>query len=93
MDHDAHLGKDRLTSRESTFGRRDDIVLPSHKFCDHGDSGSVLFGQDGGIVALLFEGHKHENSCDYGYGFATPIEHVFADIKDFAGITHIRIAE
>lgn len=93
MDHDAHLGKDRLTSRESTFGQRDDITPPNNKFCDHGDSGSVIFGEDGGIIALLFRGHKHDNSCDHGYGFATPIEHVFADIKDFAGITHIRIAE
>jgi hypothetical protein len=93
MDYDAHLGDDRLVTKEQVFGRRDDIDKPYRKLCDHGDSGSALFDEDGGIVGLLFRCHKHVDSCDRGYEFATPIEHVFADIKNFTGITNIRIAE
>lgn len=64
------------------------------KFCAHGDSGSVVFDDRGGIVGLLFRGHRNNKSFDDGYGYVTPIEHVFQDIKDFSKgqITDIRIA-
>ncbi|ENH75893.1 hypothetical protein FOC1_g10003034 [Fusarium oxysporum f. sp. cubense race 1] len=91
MDHDQHLGNARLVTTELVFGPRYDVDL-SIKLCAHGDSGSVLFDKDGGIVALLFRGHKHNDSYDDGYGYVTPIEHVFNDIKDFTDITNIRIA-
>ncbi|KAF5571078.1 hypothetical protein FPHYL_737 [Fusarium phyllophilum] len=92
MDHDHYLGDARLVTKEHVFGPREDLN-PSIKLCAHGDSGSVLFDNDGGIVALLFSGHKHQKTLDDGYGYVTPIEHVFDDIKDFTDITNIRIAE
>ncbi|KAH7159101.1 hypothetical protein DER46DRAFT_379850 [Fusarium sp. MPI-SDFR-AT-0072] len=91
MDHDKHLGDARLVTKELVFGPRYDVD-PRIKLCAHGDSGSVLFDKDGGIVALLFRGHKHNDSYDDGYGYVTPIEYVFDDIKGFADITNIRIA-
>ncbi|KAF4445224.1 hypothetical protein FACUT_91 [Fusarium acutatum] len=91
MDHDQHLGSDRLVTKELVFGSRKDIDQ-GIKLCDHGDSGSVLFDKDGGVVALLFRGHKHLDSYDDGFGYVTPIEHVFDDIKDFTDIRNIRIA-
>ncbi|KAF5658402.1 hypothetical protein FCIRC_12903 [Fusarium circinatum] len=92
IDHDAYLGNARLVTNELVFGPRADVDL-GVKLCDHGDSGSVLFDNGGRIVALLFRGHKHEKSYDDGYGYVTPIEHVFDDIKDFTDITNIRIAK
>jgi hypothetical protein len=92
MDYDQHLGDARLVTRELVFESRNDVDS-SLKLCAHGDSGSVLFDKDGGIVALLFRGHKHNDSYDDGYGYVTPIEHVFNDIKDFADITNIRVAQ
>ncbi|CVL05894.1 uncharacterized protein FPRN_14218 [Fusarium proliferatum] len=43
-------------------------------FCAPGDSGSVVFDEDGGIVGLVIGGHKNNNSDNYGYGYVTPIE-------------------
>ncbi|KAF5593542.1 uncharacterized protein FSUBG_9777 [Fusarium subglutinans] len=92
IEHDAYLGEARLVTDEFVYGPREDIN-PITKLCAHGDSGSVIFDNDGGIVALLFRGHKHNDTYDDGYGYVTPIEHVFDDIKDFTDITNIRIAE
>ncbi|KAF5990159.1 hypothetical protein FBULB1_206 [Fusarium bulbicola] len=65
------------------------------KFCSHGDSGSAVFDSEGGIVGLFFRGHTPEGTLDTGHGYATPIELVFQDIKDFSeqGVTDIRIAQ
>ncbi|KAG4261353.1 hypothetical protein FPRO03_11904 [Fusarium proliferatum] len=64
-------------------------------FCAPGDSGSVVFDEDGGIVGLVIGGHKNNNSDNYGYGYVTPIEYVFKDIKDLLKehVLDIRIAE
>ncbi|EXM05334.1 hypothetical protein NOF04DRAFT_16818 [Fusarium oxysporum II5] len=88
---DVHLGQDERSKTTEL------IIKPGGpgKFCSHGDSGSVVFDSDGGIVGLFFRGHKHNGSFDDGYGYATPIELVFQDIKDFSeqGVTDIRIAK
>ncbi|KAH6958241.1 hypothetical protein DER45DRAFT_214387 [Fusarium avenaceum] len=64
------------------------------KFCAHGDSGSIVFDKNGGVVGLFFRGHKINKSFDDGWGMITPIEHVFEDIKKFSNgaITAIRVA-
>jgi hypothetical protein len=74
-----------------------EYIFQSHagvKFCARGDSGSAVWDQDGGIVGILFRGHSINKSFDAGYGYVTPIESVFEDIKKFSkgGITDIRIA-
>lgn len=82
-------------SKELAFGpSKHSANRGERKFCAHGDSGSVVFDDEGGIIGLLFRGHKNNNSFDEGYGYVTPIEHVFQDIKDFSKgqITDIRIA-
>ncbi|KAK3358076.1 hypothetical protein B0T25DRAFT_451417 [Lasiosphaeria hispida] len=59
-----------------------------------GDSGSVVFDDEGRAVGLLFGGQMVQNAaCSYAY--VTPIEDVFADIRLFSNgqITEIRIAE
>ncbi|PNP73371.1 hypothetical protein FNYG_13269 [Fusarium nygamai] len=47
------------------------------------------------IVGLFFSRHTINGSFDQGFGYATPIELVFQDIKEFSehGITDIRIAQ
>ncbi|KAF5707144.1 hypothetical protein FGLOB1_7095 [Fusarium globosum] len=64
-------------------------------FCAPGDSGSVVFDEEGGIVGLMIGGHKNNNSDNHGYGYVTPIEYVFKDIKDLlkGHVVDIRIAK
>ncbi|KAF5568041.1 dihydrolipoyl dehydrogenase [Fusarium phyllophilum] len=64
-------------------------------FCASGDSGSVVFDELGGIVGLMIGGHRNNNSYNHGYGYVTPIEYVFKDIKDLlkGHVLDIRIAE
>ncbi|KAF5624764.1 hypothetical protein F25303_11479 [Fusarium sp. NRRL 25303] len=64
-------------------------------FCAPGDSGSVVFDEEGGIVGLMIGGHKNNNSDNHGYGYVTPIEYVFKDIKDLlkGRVVDIRIAK
>ncbi|KAF5968509.1 hypothetical protein FCOIX_11358 [Fusarium coicis] len=60
-----------------------------------GDSGSVVFDERAGIVGLMIRGHQNNNSYNHGYGYVTPIEYVFKDIKDLlkGHVLDIRIAE
>ncbi|KAK3357846.1 hypothetical protein B0T25DRAFT_540358 [Lasiosphaeria hispida] len=51
-------------------------------FANKGDSGSVVWGQDGRVLGLLFEGQQPQSNDD-GYSFVTPIEDVFDHIKGF----------
>ena len=64
------------------------------KFCAPGDSGSVVWDIRGCVVGLIFRGIRVTNSDDEGFGYVTPIEDVFKDIKDFSKgqITDIRVA-
>ncbi|KAF5594067.1 hypothetical protein FPANT_4950 [Fusarium pseudoanthophilum] len=64
-------------------------------FCAPGDSGSIVFDEEAGIVGLVIGGHRNNNSYNQGYGYVTPIEYVFKDIKDFlkGHVLDIRIAE
>ncbi|KAF5681394.1 hypothetical protein FDENT_8165 [Fusarium denticulatum] len=64
-------------------------------FCAPGDSGSVVFDESGGIVGLVIGGHRNNNSGNDGYGYVTPIEYIFKDIKDLLKehVLDIRIAE
>ncbi|KAG5743747.1 hypothetical protein H9Q70_013539 [Fusarium xylarioides] len=97
LQEDKYLGKgNRLETKELIFAGDAFIARDkSSKFCAKGDSGSAVFDELGGIVGLVFRGHKHNNSYNDGYGYVTPIEHVFEDIVDFSKghITDIRIAE
>jgi len=85
---EAVMGREK--SREFIF-----IEDPaSARFSHRGDSGSVVFDEEGRAAGLLLRGHKPlgaVNQCLY----ITPIEDVFDDIKTFSkgGITDIRIAE
>ncbi|KAF4428272.1 hypothetical protein F53441_14048 [Fusarium austroafricanum] len=90
---DEHLGDKRFATDELVFGPRAGFT-GRKKFCDRGDSGSAVFDDDGGIVGLFFRGHAHDRSHAGGYGYITPIELVFEDIKQFSNgtITDIRIA-
>ncbi|KAF5649668.1 dihydrolipoyl dehydrogenase [Fusarium sp. NRRL 52700] len=64
-------------------------------FCAPGDSGSVVFDGNGGIVGLMTGGHRNNNSYNHGYGHVTPIEYVLKDIKDLlkGHVLGVRIAE
>ncbi|KAF4442040.1 hypothetical protein FACUT_2263 [Fusarium acutatum] len=88
---DEHLGDD-VQNESSEL-----IIKPGFpaKFCSHGDSGSAVFDSEGGIDGLFFSGHQINGTFDEGYGYATPIELVFQDIKDYSeqSITDIRIAQ
>ncbi|KAM0386742.1 hypothetical protein ACHAPY_001310 [Fusarium culmorum] len=98
---DCTMAEDRhLESKMSDYATTEYIYQPGYfagtrKFCARGDSGSVVFDENGGIVGLFFRGHRPNNSLDGGFGLVTPIEHVFKDIIDFSngGITEIRVAK
>ncbi|KAL6409836.1 hypothetical protein AUP68_06234 [Ilyonectria robusta] len=62
-------------------------------FIGSGDSGSVVFDKNGCVLGLAFRGARPQQA-EREYGYVTPIEDVFADIKLFSGgaITDIRIA-
>jgi hypothetical protein len=94
LKDDAHLeavmGTDKYHSREFLF-----VGCPGTEWlAKTGDSGSVVFNEEGRAVGLLFRGHKAQQGPDT-WAYITPIQDIFADIKDFSkgGITDIRIAE
>ncbi|KAF4500075.1 hypothetical protein FAGAP_3737 [Fusarium agapanthi] len=97
LEEDHYLGDaNRLKTKECIFAGNSFLAKGEPaRFCAKGDSGSVVFDELGGIVGLVFRGHKHHNSYNDGYGYVTPIEHVFEDIMDFSNgqITDIRVAE
>ncbi|EWG38280.1 hypothetical protein FVEG_01538 [Fusarium verticillioides 7600] len=103
LQEDKYLGKgNRLETKERIFAGDTFFVRGQPgvkgqpgKFCAKGDSGSAVFDELGGIVGLVFRGHKHRESYDDGYGYVTPIEHVLEDIVAFSkgNITEIRIAQ
>jgi hypothetical protein len=97
LQEDKYLGEgNRLKTKERIFAGDTFLVRgqPS-KFCAKGDSGSAVFDELGGIVGLVFRGHKHRDSYNDGYGYVTPIELVLEDIVAFSEgqITEIRIAQ
>ncbi|KPM38379.1 hypothetical protein AK830_g8194 [Neonectria ditissima] len=64
------------------------------EFANHGDSGAVVFDEEGRAVGLLFSGQTPQQA-EGGYALVTPIEDVFDHIKKLSKqrITHIRIAQ
>ncbi|KAK3298812.1 uncharacterized protein B0H64DRAFT_82952 [Chaetomium fimeti] len=56
---------------------------PTIRFSNRGDSGAVVFDTFGRVMGLLFTGER-PHQCEAGYSLVTPIEDVFADIKDFS---------
>lgn len=98
MAEDAHVKRFMAKDYKSTEYVVQPVLMDSDgrlKFCAPGDSGSVVFDSDGGVLGLFFRGSKPLNSADDGYGLVTPIELVFQDIIAFSkgGITEIRVAE
>lgn len=62
-------------------------------FGNCGDSGAVVFDQNGRVVGLLFSAQRPQQT-EGGYALVTPIEDVFHDIIQFSeGISDIRIAQ
>lgn len=57
-------------------------------FSKEGDSGALIFDNDGGVIGLLFGGCPRKHTS-----YFTPIESVFADIKKVTGAMDVRIAE
>ncbi|KAF5673684.1 hypothetical protein FCIRC_7946 [Fusarium circinatum] len=82
-------------TEEMAFEPKRYIYDSERGFCAPGDSGSVVFDEYGGIVGLMIGGHHNNNSYNHGYGYVTPIEYVFKDIKDLlkGHVVDIRIAE
>ncbi|KAK3352427.1 hypothetical protein B0T25DRAFT_500520 [Lasiosphaeria hispida] len=56
---------------------------PTIRFGNRGDSGAVVFDKLGRVMGLLFTGERPQQ-CAAGYSLVTPIEDVFADIKEFS---------
>ncbi|KAK0721001.1 hypothetical protein B0H67DRAFT_682811 [Lasiosphaeris hirsuta] len=63
-------------------------------FTDHGDSGAVVWDNQGDVVGLLFRGQVPDNGAT-AYGLVTPIGDILDSIKKQSGgrITDIRIAQ
>jgi hypothetical protein len=68
--------------------------LCNRPFGNRGDSGSVVWDEDGGVMGLLFTGQQPHGS-NHGYSLVTPIEDVFESIKDASrgNILDIRVLE
>ncbi|KAF4980042.1 hypothetical protein FZEAL_3904 [Fusarium zealandicum] len=99
LTDDKHIWKDDKDllagcSSEYLFQPTDTDTDMNTIFAAPGDSGSVVFDDEGGVVGLLCRGQRPNGSTDRGFACVTPIEHVFQDIKDFSKgqITGIRIA-
>lgn len=90
-----HLGdgKDRFKSSEHTFvinfENAGDSVLA------RGDSGSILFDEEGCALGLLFTGCQPTSADRQGHAFVTPIEYVFNHIVQSSNgrILEVRIAQ
>ncbi|KAK3364739.1 hypothetical protein B0T24DRAFT_583621 [Lasiosphaeria ovina] len=72
--------KDRM-STEFVFAPVE--LDPMIRFGNRGDSGAVVFDKLGRVMGLLFTGQR-PHQTDSGYIMVTPIEDVFADIKEFS---------
>jgi hypothetical protein len=68
--------------------------LRNKPFGNRGDSGSVVWDEDGGVMGLLFTGQQ-PHGCNHGYSLVTPIEDVFESIKKTSrgNILDIRVLE
>ncbi|KAF5590811.1 uncharacterized protein FSUBG_10675 [Fusarium subglutinans] len=87
---DRHLSVQ--TSTEIAFQSCNTSIGP---FSSRGDSGSVVYDENGGIVGLLFRGQVL-NTAEKPLIYITPIEHVFSSIKGAHRedeIEDIRVAE
>ncbi|KAF7548013.1 hypothetical protein G7Z17_g7349 [Cylindrodendrum hubeiense] len=92
LSHDKYI-KRGVSSEFAVIGARANRAT-EQRFADRGDSGAVVFDEEGNVVGLLFGGQQPQGN-DTGYGLVTPIEDVFQDIKDRSkdDITHIRILD
>ncbi|CVL03464.1 uncharacterized protein FMAN_15181 [Fusarium mangiferae] len=81
---DEHLGDDLQNKSTELIIRPE---LPG-KFRFHGDSGSAVVDRKGGIVGLVFRGHKHNGTLKL-------IQLVFWDTNNYSdhSITDIRVAQ
>ncbi|KAH6856011.1 hypothetical protein B0I37DRAFT_442755 [Chaetomium sp. MPI-CAGE-AT-0009] len=82
-------GKDRKSTEYMFFPLGSDTP-----FGNRGDSGSVVWDENGGVMGLLFTGQQPQGSKQ-GYCLVTPIEDVFDSIKEMSEgkILDIRILE
>ena len=67
----------------------------SSLFARNGDSGSIVWDEDGRALGLVFTGQKVTGAKKHKLVYVTPLDEVFDDIKKLSGgrITHVRIAE
>ncbi|KAH6953593.1 hypothetical protein DER45DRAFT_528167 [Fusarium avenaceum] len=93
LKDESHLNLSCSTEYVFVYNHPKEGKLP---FAGPGDSGSVVFDNNGSIVGLLFRGQPPQRSDGrVGLAYVTPIEDVLRDIKSFMGgvITDIRVAE
>ena len=62
-------------------------------FSTPGDSGSAVFNTHGLLAGILFTGPVSHQASKGGYGYVTPIEDIFQDIKAFTGVFDVRLAQ
>jgi len=92
-----------ITEAKHVTGRSEEFVFVASVAGDNwdcrlatlGDSGSVVWDKEGQAVGLLFRGQQPQQTQGHPLAYVTPIEDVFADIKEFSNgkIHEIRIAE
>jgi hypothetical protein len=85
-------GLDNLLSTEYMFIGRPDHNPDDDRFADVGDSGAVVFDEQGRALGMLFTGQSPQQ-CGRGMCLVTPIEEIFEDIKALCkDVTAVRIA-
>jgi len=64
-------------------------------FTRKGDSGSIVYDKYGCVLGLLFRGLQPKGSRYEAHGYVTPIEYIFASIKNSSNrrIVDVRIAQ
>ncbi|KAK0717295.1 hypothetical protein B0T26DRAFT_829066 [Lasiosphaeria miniovina] len=95
ITEDKYVAGRSLEDRRSTEFVFAPVQLdPKIRFGNRGDSGAVVFDKLGRVMGLVFTGER-PHQCDAGYIMVTPIEDVFADIKEFSRgqVEDIRILE
>ncbi|KAK3364341.1 hypothetical protein B0T25DRAFT_576618 [Lasiosphaeria hispida] len=76
-------GRSQKERRSTEFVFAPVQLDPTVRFGNRGDSGAVVFDNLGRVMGLLFTGELPQQ-CAAGYSLVTPIEDVFANIKEFS---------
>ncbi|KAK0725662.1 hypothetical protein B0H67DRAFT_551171 [Lasiosphaeris hirsuta] len=98
VHEDLHIAKGLQTPLSTELGYvHQGTVNQGHAslFARNGDSGSIVWDEEGRALGLVFTGQKVTGAKKHKLVYVTPLDEVFDDIKKFSGgrTTHIRIAE